>query len=140
MAGIGEFYTLSDSELKTAFDKAKAEGHDYLVKISYTSDGIPMGMPGMGFLLDMIDFHEAAYGVGKNGITDDLVRIYEKTGSLNVQAVYELTSDFKDAAQGAESALPKEELDAAKKVIEDRQYQAALEARPFWKKLFGMEP
>lgn len=140
MAGIGEFYTLSDSELKTAFDNAKAEGHDYLVKISYTSDGIPMGMPGAGFLLDMIDFHEGAYGVGKNGVKDDLLSVYEKTGNLNIDAVYDLTADFEAATQGPPSILDREELDAAKKVIEDRQYQAALEARPLWKKLFGMEP
>lgn len=140
MAGIGEFYTLSDSELKTVFDKAKDEGHDYLVKISYSSAGRPTGMPGTGFLLDMIDFYEDAYGVGKNGITDDLLRVYEKTGSLNVQAVYDLTSDFDNAVQSPPSMLPKEDVDAARKVIEEREYQAAREARPLWKKILGLEP
>lgn len=140
MAGIGEWNVLSAAEIRDAFDKAKGEGKDYLVKVSYTSQGRPMGMAGIPVLLDMIDFHEAAYGVGAASAVDDLRAIYRACGTLNIQEVYELRGAFDQAAKGNEGLLPQAALETVRGQIAQERHDAAMAARPWWKKLFGMEP
>lgn len=141
MAGIGEFYTLSQSELQAVFDSAKADQKDYLARMSYASDGVPMGMSGFGFMLDMIDFHEAALPVSIDTMEDDFLAFYREHNGGSLSGVYNLTRDFGDAAmpEGNYERV-KAASEAARARYDAEVQQARMDARPWWRKALGMQP
>ena len=141
MAGIGEFYTLSQSDLQAAFESAKADQKDYLVTMGYSSAGTPMGKPGFGFLLDMIDFHQGALPVSVETMEDDFLNFMREHGGSRVEGVRNLTRDFDDAVmpegnyERIEAACEK-----ARARYDEEVHHARMDARPLWRKALGLQP
>lgn len=141
MAGVGEFYTLSQSELCEAFEAAKANGQDYLVKISYGVDGGLTGMPGFGFVLDLIDFHQAALPVRTDTVREDFRAFLDQYGGGSVLSVYDLSREF-DTALVSEDTLDKTVgvFEDVRKQYNADMYQQSMDARPLWRKVLGLQP
>ncbi len=137
MAGLGEMNFLSDSELSEKFSNAAIAGKDYLVKVSYTSDGVPMGMQGTTILLDMIDINEDAFGVDESSLKDELVDIHSKVGRYRIEAVYDLRQPFSQSAAGDETMLPASEVKAAKAEMERNEKIAEWNQKSWVGKLFS---
>lgn len=141
MAGIGEWNCLGASEIKAAFNRARQDGKDFLVRVRYTSQGglwAPAGIAAR-HAIEMIDFHEVAIGVGKKTCAEDLREIYKKYGSLDIVSVYRLDQDFDDAVKGNASLLPVNVTALAREVsLEEKQ--AAYDDGPWYKKLFSFLP
>ena len=141
MAGIGEFYTLSQSQLRDAFDRAKADNKDYLVTMGYSSAGTPMGMAGFSFMLDMIDFHQGALPVSVETMEDDFLNFMREHGRSRVEGVHNLTRDFGDAAmpEGNYERI-KAACEKARARYDEEVHQARMDARPLWRKVLGLQP
>ena len=114
MAGLGERYTLSHSDLRAAFDKAKADGKTYMAKMSYTTDGMPMGMAGFGFLLEMIDIREDTLGISPDTMEEDFLGFMRLHDDAALRGVYNLSADFEDAA------MPEDSYEDVKAACESR--------------------
>ena len=135
MAGVGEVNYLSPTQIREAFDSAQKEKHDFLVTVTYCSDGIPFGIPGTGFLCEMIDLHETTKTMDRTTLKDDLIAIYKEFGNLNITGVYDLSRTF-DAAKGDLSSLPTADLASARTEIDRDRAFKEWEAQPFLKRLF----
>lgn len=138
MAAVGKRHILRQEDIRAAFDKAQDEGKDYLVKVGYKSKGIPMCRTGAP--LDVINYNQAAYGVGKLSVAEDLRKIYRECGSLNIIAVYDLSGPFEQAVQGSENLLPQGVLETVRAEMERNACNSAVAVRPFWKKFLGLAP
>lgn len=142
MAGIGEWNVLTDDQLKAAFDEARGNGKDFLVKISYTStNGLRIEDPSLWMRMPifMMETNEATGGVRIDNFLEDLRAIYNKYGSMNVERVYRLDCSFEEAVSDTKNPLP---LSFAKV---ERQFaleaaQAEWEGLPWYKKLYTARP
>lgn len=131
MSGIGEMNLLNEGQIKSAFDEAKADGKDFLVKIRCASSGEAMTRSNCPVILDLIDFTEKTHGVGKATATEDLRKIYESDSFSHIASVYDLSLPFSHAAGGPE-LLPQ---DALQTVLSGR---ATVSATPWWKTILGL--
>jgi hypothetical protein len=138
MAGLGNISTISENELKKHFEKAKAEGADFLVihGHSWTSGCLTM-------LMETIDFSERTIAVSKESTLEDLLKADVGEGLLNIKAVYDLTKDFNllnnEQAKQSISLIS----EAAREAISDfekRYYRREYNALPLSAKLFRFAP
>lgn len=137
-----EFETVSPEKLKERFDEARKQGKDFLVKVSYVLPSMPIVVPGAPIAINTVRVMEDTYGISKDTLADDLVDIYKGRNELNILSVYDLSESFNLNARGGTDMLPetgyKEALAQIAQLKEERE--AALKARPLWKKILGLEP
>jgi hypothetical protein len=86
MAIVGEFRSLSNDELKSAFDEARINGYDYLVVHAKThSDDF------------CVNFYESATPVRASQQREDLLKAQVGNGYFVIKKVLDLSQDFKNA-------------------------------------------
>lgn len=137
MAGLGNVYLIRDEDLTTAFEKAKADGKEFVVVMDCSSEGDGWAMPGGGGFLETIDLYERICLVGTATARDDLMQAYRENGTLQINRVYNISTG---AAAKDESLLPADALQQVRDDICAQQHQRAMEARPWWKKMLGLAP
>lgn len=139
---ISEFETMSPETLKERFEEAQKQGSDYLVKVSYVFAPLPVTVPGLPVAINNVQIYEDTYGVSKDTLAADLVDIYKRRDALNIISVYDLSQGFNACAKGGVEMLPDTEYKAAQEHITQikQEHEAAMKARPLWKKLLGLAP
>lgn len=139
MAGIGEWIVLSSDELKAAFEKAAAEGKDYLVQIEHTSQGRPFGLRGVPMLLETIDIIQEAHGIARVEQGEQLKAIFDDVGPYGIMAVYDLRKPF-EQARGGKDLLDPAATEALDQANERFRAWDAYQQLPWYKKIFVSAP
>lgn len=134
-------FSLDEDDIKDAFNKAKDQGKDYLLKVSYVLSGLPLAAP-VPVAVGISRVIEQTYAFNAETLEDDLLALYKHNGSLHIHGVYDLSGDFNASAKGTTDILPQDKYEAALKKIEAYKTERAeaMAARPLWKKILGLDP
>lgn len=139
MAGLGEFYSVSDQQLKAAFDSARNEGAEFLLKTGYSSSGGPFGIKGSGHFIELIDFHEDTFSTTRATMASDIRGYLEQHKDAQLKSVYTTEATFDKAElNGAVFESIERRFIAIRDNVAAEDYQKRMAARPFLWRLFGI--
>jgi hypothetical protein len=128
-----KWHPLTQSELKTAFDKAREDGKDFLMVVVHSTPDVQK----FGMLLNI---HETPVGLGKDTIAEEVREISKKFGlHFNIGAVYAVGPAFEAAQKGWVEIMPVDVLQVREQLIVENE-QAQWDARPWYSKLFSSRP
>lgn len=125
MSYIGREYYLKDSQLKAAFERARKKKSAYLIHY---------GTSTYDFCCTSAESTDDA----KQSKLDQAIQNLYKVKDTNFQSFYLI--DVYDTSQAFNEAVHVEKTERAEKILSELRYQDALEGRPFWKKLFNVQP
>lgn len=135
MSRKGDSYFLSEQELAAAFERAKADGQDYLVCMRYAD------APAGRFSVERLDSYEKALAVTMDSREDDFEAFLKDKPNARIHAVYNLSRAF------AEAAMPEgnykrtqASFDKVKARLDAAAYQKRMDERPLWRKVLGLQP
>ena len=131
-------YSMSNWQLRDAFERAIKNGYGYLVTTTVTEPG--------GF--DDIAIHELPFEIRKGHELEDLRGMYEKHARTYLKQVFDLEQPFDEQIKNGGLQSDKEKMakmpaaftSAVETVQKDIEKQEAYAHQPRWQKILGLRP
>lgn len=124
-------------ELRTAYDAAKARGQDYLLWVMFTK--VAEGPRVSGY--SNISVHEALLEAREGSVATDIQNFMDEHPKATLFMVMDLSREF-EKAQRPKIRFPalKADFDRVQAEAQERFQQARIDARPWWRKVLGLQP
>ena len=128
---------VSQDELRTAYDAAKARGQDYLLWVMFTK--VAEGPRVSGY--SNVSVHEALLEAREGCVASDIQNFMDAHPKANLFMVMDLSREF-EKAQRPKIRFPelKADFDRAQSAAQEKFQQARMDARPWWRKVLGLQP